>query len=206
MPLPDTGVYYLTRQRKYLSYKEKSDFPVSTAYLKQRTSRYKQSEENRNTSAQLLGFFCFLSSLAHQQKKWVWSIKIKTLTSKGRYFIYVFLHDQPYTYIYLHLPIEAIVQQQVVGHSDPVGFHWVSLAIIVVSNITWEQKGFCYSRKNSKFLQGESELSHRSHRVICHFICTSVCRVSQVSPWIQKSLSQIRQTFGNQGMVRKGMF
>lgn len=34
----------------------------------------------------------------------------------------------------------------------------MSLAIIVVSNITWEQKGFCYSRKSSKFLQRESEL------------------------------------------------
>uniref|UniRef100_A0A674GLV1 Uncharacterized protein n=1 Tax=Taeniopygia guttata TaxID=59729 RepID=A0A674GLV1_TAEGU len=45
------------------------------------------------------------------------------------------------TYIDLHLPVEPIVEQEVVGHADPVGFHGMSLAIIIIPNIPWKQKG-----------------------------------------------------------------
>lgn len=54
------------------------------------------------------------------------------------------------THIDLHLPVEAVVQQQVVGHPDPVGLHRMPLAIIIVSNITWGQKGFCYSGEKTQ--------------------------------------------------------
>lgn len=46
------------------------------------------------------------------------------------------------TYIDFHLPVEPIVEQEIVGHANPVGFHWMALAIVVVPNITWMvQKG-----------------------------------------------------------------
>ena len=34
-----------------------------------------------------------------------------------------------------HLPVEAIVEKEVVGHAYPVGLHRVALAIVVVTNI-----------------------------------------------------------------------
>jgi len=37
--------------------------------------------------------------------------------------------------VHLHLPVETIVQQQVVGHSHPVGLHGVALAVVVVADI-----------------------------------------------------------------------
>lgn len=40
------------------------------------------------------------------------------------------------TYIYLHLSVEAIVEQQIVSHADSVGLHGVPLTIVVISNIT----------------------------------------------------------------------
>uniref|UniRef100_A0A8D2QKU4 Uncharacterized protein n=1 Tax=Zosterops lateralis melanops TaxID=1220523 RepID=A0A8D2QKU4_ZOSLA len=33
---------------------------------------------------------------------------------------------------------KPIVKQQVVGHADPVGFHGMSLAIIIIPNIPWK--------------------------------------------------------------------
>uniref|UniRef100_A0A8C7XFB4 Uncharacterized protein n=1 Tax=Oryzias sinensis TaxID=183150 RepID=A0A8C7XFB4_9TELE len=33
----------------------------------------------------------------------------------------------------------TIVQQQVVGHSDPMGFHGMTLSVIIVSNITYKK-------------------------------------------------------------------
>lgn len=41
------------------------------------------------------------------------------------------------TYINLHLSVEAIVEQKVVGHADSVGFHGMTLTIVVIPNITW---------------------------------------------------------------------
>uniref|UniRef100_A0A3P9I247 Uncharacterized protein n=1 Tax=Oryzias latipes TaxID=8090 RepID=A0A3P9I247_ORYLA len=45
-----------------------------------------------------------------------------------------------FTYIYLHFSVETIVQQQVVGHSDPMGFHGMTLSVIIVSNITYKKQ------------------------------------------------------------------
>lgn len=44
------------------------------------------------------------------------------------------------THIYLHLPVQSIVEEEVVCHADPVRFHRVALAIIVVSHITYNQR------------------------------------------------------------------
>ena len=38
--------------------------------------------------------------------------------------------------INFHLPVESIIEEQIVGHSYPVGFHGMALAIVVVSNVT----------------------------------------------------------------------
>ena len=54
------------------------------------------------------------------------------------------------TYIYLHLSVEAIVQQQVVGHADAVGLHGVSLAIIVIPDITWNRENTAYYMQSPK--------------------------------------------------------
>ena len=40
------------------------------------------------------------------------------------------------TYIYLHFPIQAIVKEQVVCHSNSMRFHGMSLPIIVVTYVT----------------------------------------------------------------------
>ena len=37
-----------------------------------------------------------------------------------------------------HLPVEAIVEKEVVGHAYPVRLHRVALAIVVVTNIGWK--------------------------------------------------------------------
>ena len=34
----------------------------------------------------------------------------------------------------LHAAVEGVVDDQVVGHADPVGFHWVALAVVVVAD------------------------------------------------------------------------
>lgn len=41
-------------------------------------------------------------------------------------------HD---TYIDLHLSVESIVEQQVVGHADSVRLHGMPLTVVIVSNI-----------------------------------------------------------------------
>lgn len=44
------------------------------------------------------------------------------------------------THIDLHFPVKAIVEKEVVCHPDPVGFHGMALAIIVVPYITLERE------------------------------------------------------------------
>lgn len=41
------------------------------------------------------------------------------------------------TYINLHLSVQAIVEQKVVSHADSVGFHGMTLTIVIISNVTW---------------------------------------------------------------------
>lgn len=43
------------------------------------------------------------------------------------------------TYVNLHLSVEAIIEQEVVGHADSVGFHRMTLAIVIIPNITWNK-------------------------------------------------------------------
>ena len=37
----------------------------------------------------------------------------------------------------LHLPVESVVEEEVVGHAHPVGLHRVALAVVVVANVAW---------------------------------------------------------------------
>lgn len=43
------------------------------------------------------------------------------------------------THIDLHFPVKSIVEKEVVCHADPVGFHGMALAIIVVPYIALER-------------------------------------------------------------------
>lgn len=40
------------------------------------------------------------------------------------------------THVDLHSPVKSIVKEEVVCHADPVGFHRMALAIVVVPHIT----------------------------------------------------------------------
>uniref|UniRef100_A0A3Q1E9X4 Uncharacterized protein n=1 Tax=Acanthochromis polyacanthus TaxID=80966 RepID=A0A3Q1E9X4_9TELE len=59
-----------------------------------------------------------------------------------------------FTYIYLHLSVEAIVEQQVVCHTDPVGLHGMPLSIVIISNITCEE-----DKNKTKYLKIVHKLS-----------------------------------------------
>ena len=37
--------------------------------------------------------------------------------------------------VHLHLPVEPIVEQEVVGHPHPVGLHGMALPIVVIPNV-----------------------------------------------------------------------
>lgn len=50
------------------------------------------------------------------------------------------------TYVDFHLPVQSIVEQQVVGHTDAVRFHGVSLAVVVVSDVACRGHMFTCSR------------------------------------------------------------
>lgn len=45
-----------------------------------------------------------------------------------------------FPYINFHFPIQPIVEQEVVGHPDSVGFHRMTLAIVVIPNISCRKK------------------------------------------------------------------
>lgn len=44
------------------------------------------------------------------------------------------------THIDLHFPVKPIVEKEVVRHADPVWFHGMTLAIVVVPHITLERQ------------------------------------------------------------------
>lgn len=43
---------------------------------------------------------------------------------------------EAYTHVDLHLAVQSIVQQQVVGHAYAMRLHRMSLAIVIVANVT----------------------------------------------------------------------
>lgn len=46
------------------------------------------------------------------------------------------INTQAYTYIYLHLPVETVIEEEVVSHSNAMWLHRMSLSIIVIPNVT----------------------------------------------------------------------
>lgn len=40
------------------------------------------------------------------------------------------------THVDLHSPVKSVVEEEVVCHADPVGFHRMALAVVVVPHIT----------------------------------------------------------------------
>ena len=44
------------------------------------------------------------------------------------------------TYVDLHLPVETVVEQQVVSHPHSLRLHRMSLPIVVVAYVTWQHK------------------------------------------------------------------
>uniref|UniRef100_A0A8C0VEW2 Uncharacterized protein n=1 Tax=Cyanistes caeruleus TaxID=156563 RepID=A0A8C0VEW2_CYACU len=91
-----------------------------------------------------------------------------------------------------HLPVEPIVEQEVVGHADPVGFHGMSLAIIIIPNIPWKQKGV-----DHQFLE-------RDHQLLWDLFLLqqwvgSPTFLAQGNPWIQGSSSNKDRSLEAQG-------
>uniref|UniRef100_A0A8C5CKL4 Uncharacterized protein n=1 Tax=Gadus morhua TaxID=8049 RepID=A0A8C5CKL4_GADMO len=39
------------------------------------------------------------------------------------------------THIDLHLPVQPVVEQEVVGHANPVGLHWMALCIYIIFTV-----------------------------------------------------------------------
>ena len=40
----------------------------------------------------------------------------------------------------LHLPVQSVVEEEVVGHPHPMGLHGMTLAVIVVADVAWVRK------------------------------------------------------------------
>lgn len=79
------------------------------------------------------------------------------------------------------------------GHADPVGFHGMSLAVIIIPNITWKQKGV-----DHQFLERESQPSHwdLGDLFLLQQWLGSPTFPAQAYPWI-------RETRQNETKVRK---
>lgn len=56
------------------------------------------------------------------------------------------------THVDLHPPVKSIVEEEVVCHADPVRFHGMALAIVVVPHIALGKRKHpgndCYNRKS----------------------------------------------------------
>lgn len=56
------------------------------------------------------------------------------------------------THVDLHSPVKSIVEEEVVCHADPVGFHGMALAIVVVPHIALGKRKHpeneCYKLKS----------------------------------------------------------
>lgn len=46
----------------------------------------------------------------------------------------------------VHSFVEAVVHDEVVGHADAVGFHWVALAVVVVAHFGIVEIGYSPGR------------------------------------------------------------
>lgn len=62
-------------------------------------------------------------------------MKVKRTPNKA---IAVRDHYKQDAYINFHLPVQAIVEQQVMRHTYAVRLHRMSLAIVVIANITYK--------------------------------------------------------------------
>lgn len=73
------------------------------------------------------------------------------------------------TYVNLHLSVEAIIEQEVVGHADSVGFHRMTLAIVIIPNVTWNKiKHQKLKRQDKQDDSGGGEsLMDRFHLTTC---------------------------------------
>ena len=36
----------------------------------------------------------------------------------------------------LHLSVESIVEDEIMRHPYPVGFHWMALAVVIIANVS----------------------------------------------------------------------
>lgn len=66
------------------------------------------------------------------------------------------------THIDLHAPVQAVVEQKVVRHADPVRFHGVALAVVVVSDIAFKKKTMRgFDERNYEVTAGTRQMSHQ---------------------------------------------
>lgn len=68
------------------------------------------------------------------------------------------------THIDLHFSVKAIVEKEVVRHADPVGFHGMALAIIVVPHIPLDRK---IIQANSDYRIRFKTYCHHAFRLSC---------------------------------------
>ena len=65
----------------------------------------------------------------------------------------VYMYYEPWnkkSYINFHFSVQAIIEEQIVGHTNPVRFHGMTLSIVIISNITCNTK-INVSKQNSYF-------------------------------------------------------
>lgn len=98
-----------------------------------------------------LELLCVVSKMLAQQQRYYKIFKVLTLQhlqklKKSQSFNFfdfflslmqlTWLYKNNCTYIYFHFPVESIVKDEIVGHSNSVWFHWMTLAIIVIANVS----------------------------------------------------------------------
>lgn len=52
------------------------------------------------------------------------------------------------THIDLHFPVKSIVEEKVVGHANPVGFHGMPLTIVIVSHVTCVRMHWTFGKRH----------------------------------------------------------
>uniref|UniRef100_A0A3Q1HP11 Uncharacterized protein n=1 Tax=Anabas testudineus TaxID=64144 RepID=A0A3Q1HP11_ANATE len=99
---------------------------------------------------QTIKHWTVLSNIDCGTKHVVWSdgpqkLNVVIAVVLGHLFATGFVNLCALTHIDLHFPVQSIVEKEVVCHADPVGFHGMALAIVVVPHITFERKDWVSS-------------------------------------------------------------
>ena len=70
------------------------------------------------------------------------------------------------THIDFHLAIEPIIQQQIVSHADTMWFHWMTLAIVVIPNVTYVCTYISITKINREIVHSKKMLTIEPSRIV----------------------------------------